>query len=72
MSVNTTQTHQSYRGNSQLCDRHWRSFRDAGDPIPAVWHPHFIIDFWLNRCRFYRDFYCEVVLASPLLRMAKG
>jgi hypothetical protein len=56
----------------ELSDRHWNSFRDAGEPVPNVWHPHFILDFWRNCFDFHRSFYREVISASPLVRMAKG
>jgi hypothetical protein len=65
-------TNEPDRERSQLCDRHWVSFRDAGDPVPNVWNPYFLWDFWSNRASFYRDFYREVISSAPFIRMVTG
>jgi hypothetical protein len=68
----TTQDNEPIRICGELSDRHWNSFRDAGEPVSPVWHPHFILDFWANCFDFHRSFYREVISASPFVRMAKG
>jgi hypothetical protein len=60
----TTEDNEPNRISGELSDWRWRSYADASDPVPPVWHPYFILDFWVNRCRFYRDFYSSILRPS--------
>jgi len=67
----TTQKNEPDRINSELSDRHWRSYGGANHSVSVLWHPRSFALYLLDCLRIYGDFYYSQLPFTTAVRVVE-